>query len=101
MARNKLAGTKKGKSKSAQWYHKNPDGAKKRDAYNKNYHSSPARRAYRTILQAINRKKGTHGNHDGVDEAHQSSKSKDTKPQNQSENRADKLSQYFGKKKKK
>ncbi len=101
MARNKLAGTKRGKSKSARYYQSNPKAAKKRDAYNKKYHSTKSRKKYRAVLQSINRKKGTHGNGDGLDEAHQSSKSTDTKKQKQSRNRADKLRQYFGKKKKK
>jgi len=95
MARNGLAGTKKGKSKSARYYQTHPEAAKKRDAYNKKYHSTKARKKYRSVLQAINRKKGTHGNHDGIDEAHQSKKSHDTKKQSQSKNRADKLRQYF------
>lgn len=101
MARNGLAGSTKGKSKSARYYQNNPEAAKKRDAYNKKYHSTKSRKKYRAVLQAINRKKGTHGNHDGKDEAHQSAKSHDTKQQCQSKNRADKLRQYFGKKKKK
>ena len=101
MARNKLAGTKRGKSKSARYYQNNPEARKKRDRYNKEYHSTKERKDYRAVLQAINREKGTHGNGDGEDEAHQSSKSTDTKKQKQSRNRADKLRQYFGKKKKK
>lgn len=93
MARNGLAGTKKGKSKSARYYQNNPEAKKKKDAYNKKYHSSEKRKKYRAMLQAINRKKGTHGNHDGKDEAHQS-KNK-TKKQAQSKNRADKLRKFF------
>jgi len=91
--RNKLAGTKKGKSRTARFYQDNPDARKKRDEYNKEYHSTPARRKYRTILQAINRKNGTDGNGDGMDVAH-TSKTK-TISQDQSKNRADKKRKFF------
>lgn len=93
MARNTLAGTQKGQSKTAKYYHENPKAAKKRDVYNKRYHSTPARRKYRAILQAINRKNGTHGNKDGMDVAHTSPTK--TKSQDQSKNRADKKSKFF------
>lgn len=93
MARNTLAGTQKGQSKTAKYYHDNPEAAKKRDVYNKKYHSTPARRKYRAVLQAINRKNGTHGNNDGMDVAHTSSTK--TKSQSQSKNRADKKHQFF------
>lgn len=93
MARNTLAGTKKGNSRTAKFYQENPDAAKKRDEYNKEYHSTKERKRYRAVLQAINRKKGTHGNHDGMDEAHVS-KNKTVK-QKQSKNRADKKRKFF------
>ncbi len=48
---------------------------------------------YRAALQALNRDKGTHGNKDGMDEAHVS-KNK-TKKQAQSRNRADKKRKFF------
>ena len=91
--RNSLAGTRTGKSKSAKYYQENPDAKKKKDAYNKEYHSTPARKKYRATLQALNRENGTHGNHDGKDIAHVS-KTK-TKSQAQSKNRADKKNQFF------
>jgi hypothetical protein len=91
--RNSLAGTKKGKSKSAKYYQENPEAKKKKDSYNKEYHSTEKRKKYRTILQAINREKGTHGNGDGMDEAHVS-KNKTVK-QSQSKNRADKKRKFF------
>ena len=47
--RNKLAGTKRGKSRTAKFYQENPDARKKRDEYNKEYHSTPARKKYRAI----------------------------------------------------
>jgi hypothetical protein len=91
--RNRLAGTTKGKSKSAKYYQENPEAKKKKDSYNKEYHSTPSRKKYRAALQALNRDKGNHGNLDGMDESH-ISKTK-TKKQSQSKNRADKKRQFF------
>ena len=91
--RNRLAGTTKGDSKSAKYYQNNPKAKKKKDAYNKEYHSTPARKKYRATLQALNRENGTHGNGDGMDVAH-TSKTK-TKSQSQSKNRGDKKRQFF------
>lgn len=85
MARNKLAGKKRGKSRSARYYQNNPAAKKKKKKYDTKYHSTPKRKKYRAVLQAINRKKGTHGNHDNMDEAHQS-KTK-TKKEHFSKNR--------------
>ena len=93
MARNGLAGTKKGKSKSARYYQENPEARKKKKAYDTKYHSTKKRKKYRAMLQEVNRKKGTHGNHDGKDEAHVS-KNK-TRKQSQSRNRADKIRKFF------
>lgn len=93
MARNRLAGTKRGNSRTAKFYQTHPESAKKRDEYNKEYHSTPARKKYRAVLQAINRRNGTHGNLDGKDVAH-TSKHK-TKSQDQSKNRGDKKRQFF------
>lgn len=93
MARNKLAGTKKGKSKSAIYYQNNPDAARRKQDYDTKYNGTGKRKKYRAVLQAINRKKGTHGNHDGKDEAH-ISKTK-TRKQSQSKNRGDKKRQFF------
>lgn len=93
MARNGLAGSKRGKSKTARYYQNNPEARKVRDKYNTKYHKKKSRKKYRAILQAINRKKGTHGNYDHKDEAHVS-KNK-TRKQSQSKNRADKLRKYF------
>ena len=39
MARNKLAGKGKGKSRSAKYYAANPEARKKKQAYDKKYHS--------------------------------------------------------------
>lgn len=42
----------------------------KKDAYNKEYHSTPERRKYRSELNKENRKAGTYGNKDGKDMSH-------------------------------
>lgn len=91
--RNKLAGTKKGKSDSAKYYQENPEARKKKLAYDKKYGSTESRKEYRAELQKINRDKGTHGNGDGLDASHQS-KTK-TRMQSQSKNRADKKRSFF------
>lgn len=85
MARNKLAGTKKGKSKSAAYFQNNPEARKKKDAYNKKYHQSPKRKKYRAALNKANRKAGTYGNGDGKDVSH--TKGGGTTSESQSSNR--------------
>lgn len=91
--RNKLAGTKKGKSESAKYYQENPDARKKKKAYDTEYHSTSSRREYRSELNKVNRENGTYGNGDGKDVAHKS-KTK-TRMQSQSKNRADKKRSFF------
>lgn len=93
MARNRLAGTKVGKSDSAKFYQSNPDSRKKKQEYDAEYNKSPQQKKRRALLQAINKKKGTHGNLDHKDEAHVS-KSKTVK-QDQSKNRGDKKRIFF------
>ena len=68
MARNKLAGTKAGDSKSAKYYQNNPEAKKKKDEYNKKYGATLARKLYRAFLNAMNKKKGKKG--DGKDVSH-------------------------------
>jgi hypothetical protein len=91
--RNRLAGTKRGKSATAKYYQNNPEAREKKKEYDTEYHSTPARKKYRSVLQAINRKNGTHGNGDGKDVAH-TSRTKTTS-QSQSKNRADKKRKFF------
>ena len=91
--RNRLAGTKRGNSATAKYYQNNPEAREKKKEYDTEYHSTPARKKYRSVLQAINRKNGTHGNLDGKDVAH-TSKTK-TISQSQSKNRADKKRKFF------
>jgi hypothetical protein len=93
--RNDLAGTKTGKSKTAKYYQEHPEARKKKVKYDMKYHDTEERRKYRRDLERTNRKNGTSGNHDGIDNAHVS-KNK-TVPQSQSKNRADKKSNFFKK----
>lgn len=90
--RNKLAGTKLGNSKSARYYQENKEARDKKNEYNLEYHKTPARRKYRAVLGAINRRKGNKVG-DGKDEAHVSKNR--TISQSQSKNRGDKKHQYF------
>ena len=59
-----------GKSKSARYYASNPAARKKKNSYNKKYHSTAKRRKYRSELNKENRKRGTYGNGDGKDVSH-------------------------------
>ena len=70
MARNSLAGKSTGTSKSAKYFAANPEARKKKNEYNKEYHSSPSRIKYREELNEANRKSGTYGNKDGKDKSH-------------------------------
>ncbi len=97
MARNRLAGTKVGTSRTAKFYHENPESRKKKQDYDSEYNKSSVQKKKRAILLAINRKKGTNGNLDGLDESHVT-KTK-TVQQSQSKNRADKKRIFFRKKK--
>lgn len=93
MARNRLAGSKSGKSKSAKHYHDNPKSRKKKQEYDKEYHSTPERKKYRAQLQKENKKRGTHGNLDGKDLDHTSKKT--MKQRDASKNRGDKTKKVF------
>jgi hypothetical protein len=59
--RNSLAGSKKGTSKSARYFQENPEARAKKNAGNKIYHSTPARKKYRASLNKANRDAGTYG----------------------------------------
>ena len=84
--RNSLAGKSTGKSKSAKYFASHPEARKKKNEYNKEYHSTPARNKYRAQLNMANRADGTYGNHDGKDESH--TKSGKLVKEKQSSNRA-------------
>ena len=68
--RNKLAGKSTGKSKSAKYFASHPEAKAKKNAYNKEYHSTPERNKYRAKLNMANRASGTYGNGDGKDMSH-------------------------------
>jgi hypothetical protein len=79
MAKNKLAGSKKGTSPSARYFQENPEARKKKNAYNSKYEETPARVKYREELNAANRKKPNGKNEDkshtkkgGIVDEHQS-----------------------------
>ena len=59
MARNSLAGTKTGKSKTAVYYQENPEAAKRRLKQQKEYASSGKQKKYRAELNKANRKMGS------------------------------------------
>jgi len=86
MPRNKLAGTKKGQSKSAKYFRNNPEAKAKKDAYNKEYHATEKRKKYRAKLNKENRKAKTYGNGDSKDMSH--TKSGKVVKESQSKNRA-------------
>jgi hypothetical protein len=56
--------------KSTKYYQENPEARRKKNEYNKKYHSTPSRRAYRAELNQKNREAGTYGNGDGKDYDH-------------------------------
>lgn len=93
MPRNKLAGIIRGKGRTSKFYQSHPESKAKKDRYNKKYHSTTKRKKYRAMLQAINRRMGTHGNHDNKDVAHISKRK--TVMQHMSKNRGDKKMQFF------
>jgi hypothetical protein len=68
--RNTLAGTKKGNSRSANFYHENREAAKKKADYDKKYHATEERKQYRAELNKANKSAGTYGNKDGMDASH-------------------------------
>jgi hypothetical protein len=83
--RNRLAGTTKGKSDSAKFYHENEDARKKKEAYDKKFHATTERKKYRAELNKENRK-STYKVGDGKDASH--TKSGKMVLENQSANRA-------------
>ena len=72
-------------SKSAEYYRSNPEARKKKMLYDKKYHSTPARKAYRRKLARVRRAKGVMGK-GGKDVSH--TKSGGFKMESPSKNRA-------------
>lgn len=69
MARNSLAGTKKGKSRTAKYYQSNPEARAKKKKYDTEYHGTSERNKYRAGLNKENRK-AKHKVGDGKDASH-------------------------------
>jgi hypothetical protein len=84
--RNTLAGTKTGTSRSAKYFQNNKEAREKKNAYNKEYHSTEERKSYRAGLNKANKEAGTYGNKDGKDKSH--TKSGKLVSEGQSKNRA-------------
>lgn len=84
--RNTLAGTKTGTSRSAKYFQNNKEAREKKNAYNKEYHSTEERKSYRAGLNKANKEAGTYGNKDGKDKSH--TKSGKLVSEKQSANRA-------------
>lgn len=87
MARNGLAGSTKGTSKSARYYQSNPKARAVKDKYNTKYHKQKRSIKYRSLL---NKKKPAG---DGMDNAHYGSGGK-TKRMSSSKNRANNRPKY-------
>ena len=56
--------------KTKRFYDENPDSYEKKKSYDKKYHSTRERKAYRAFLNKKNRQAGTYGNGDGKDYDH-------------------------------
>ena len=56
--------------KTKKFYDENPDAYEKKKSYDKKYHSTRERKAYRAFLNKKNRQSGTYGNGDGKDYDH-------------------------------
>ena len=72
-------------SNSAEYYRSHPEARKKKMLYDKKYHSTPARKAYRKKLARVRRTKGVMGK-GGKDVSH--TKSGGFKMESVSKNRA-------------
>ena len=72
-------------SKSAEYYRSHPEARKKKMLYDRKYHSTPARKAYRRKLARVRRAKGVMGK-GGKDVSH--TKSGGFKMESPSKNRA-------------
>jgi len=59
--RNRNAGKSTGKSESAKYFAKNPKARAKKNAYNKKYHSTRARKRYRAELNKLSREESIPG----------------------------------------
>ena len=58
------------KMSTSDYYKKNPEARRKRLKQQAKYNRKPSQKKKRAELNRINRKKGTYGNGDGMDESH-------------------------------
>jgi hypothetical protein len=79
MARNTIAGTSRGKSRSAKYYQENPEARAKKKSYDSEFQKAPKQVKKRTELNKVNRDKGTYGNKDFKDFDHAVNKMVDQK----------------------
>jgi hypothetical protein len=56
--------------RTAKYYAANPEAKKRHNDYQKEYNKSPDQVKKRVELNAVNRKRGTYGNGDGLDASH-------------------------------
>jgi hypothetical protein len=56
--------------RTAKYYAANPEAKKRHNDYQKEYNKSPDQVRKRVELNAVNRKRGTYGNGDGLDASH-------------------------------
>ena len=70
MARNSLAGTKTGKSRSALYYQNNPEARAKKQSYDSNNNKKRSSVLYRSSLNKANRKNPNSKVGDGKDMCH-------------------------------
>jgi len=56
--------------RTAKYYAANPEAKKKHNDYQKGYNKTPDQVKKRVELNAVNRKRGTYGNGDGLDASH-------------------------------
>lgn len=56
--------------KTSEYYKKNPEAAERHREYQKEYQKTPKQVARRVELNRENRKRGTYGDHNGLDLAH-------------------------------
>ena len=82
----------KGKSRSAKYYASHPEARKKKQAYDKKYHSTPSRKRYRRELEKARRDRGIDGK--GGGDLHHTASGKLVR-RSKSANRGDKKSKKY------
>lgn len=86
--RNKNAGKSTGTSKSAKYLATHPEARKKKAEYDKKFHATPERKAYRVSLNKANREAGTVGKMTKMGKDMSHGKDGTIKPESRKKNRA-------------